>query len=181
MRAQVDNKILFSGPPGAGKTTAIGALSDIPVVSTEARASDETAKLKERTTVAMDYGQIRLDDDEVVHLYGTPGQARFGFMLPILTRGAIGLVMLASARSETVFEELERFTTAFKGFMRTHEAVIGITRLDQGGDAGIDPFRRHVRSLGVNAPVMAMDTRAADDVRQAVTTLLTLVQHPKGR
>ena len=73
------NKIIFSGTVGAGKSTAIAALSDIPPVSTEAMASDETAKLKRTTTVAMDYGVLNLPDGEKVMLYGTPGQERFDF------------------------------------------------------------------------------------------------------
>mgnify|MGYP000211003806 CR=1 FL=1 len=68
------NKIIFSGTVGAGKSTAINALSDIPTVSTEAVASDETARLKRTTTVAMDYGVLNLPGGEKVMLYGTPGQ-----------------------------------------------------------------------------------------------------------
>ena len=87
-------KIIFSGPVNAGKTTAIKVLSDIDVVSTEARASDHVKVKKENTTVAMDYGRINLDSETAVHLYGTPGQARFNFMWEILAQGALGLVLL---------------------------------------------------------------------------------------
>ncbi|MDZ7827348.1 MAG: hypothetical protein U5R48_16655 [Gammaproteobacteria bacterium] len=62
----MNSKILFTGPVGAGKTSAITHLSDIAVIATEARATDDTARLKEMTTVAMDYGQLRLDDGSVV-------------------------------------------------------------------------------------------------------------------
>lgn len=71
------NKIIFSGTVGAGKSTAINALSDILPVSTEALASDEIAGIKKTTTVAMDYGVLNLPDGEKVMLYGTPGQERF--------------------------------------------------------------------------------------------------------
>jgi len=171
---------VFSGPPGAGKTTAVAALSDIPVVGTDARATDETARLKKRTTVAMDYGLIRLGDGAKVHLYGTPGQARFEYMAPILTRGAIGLVLLLPAATESCFEEAGRFIDTFGGFLDEHEAVIGVTSLDHPEARGLDEFRRHVRSLGVDAPVLSVDARCQDDVRQLVTVLLMLVQHPAG-
>ena len=76
----VENKIIFTGPVGVGKTTAIAALSDDPPVQTDASASDMTQDRKGHTTVAMDYGVIRLDEHTKVHLYGTPGQERFDFM-----------------------------------------------------------------------------------------------------
>ncbi len=70
-------KIIFTGPVGAGKTTAISSLSDIPVLGTDEMASDMTVHRKQTTTVAMDYGLMKLDAGERIHLYGTPGQERF--------------------------------------------------------------------------------------------------------
>ena len=93
MRSQ-DNKILFAGPVGAGKTTAIAAISDIAPIRTDAKASDMTLHRKAHTTVALDYGMLRLDADTKVHLYGTPGQERFDFMWEIVSRGGIGLILL---------------------------------------------------------------------------------------
>src|SRR5262245_30126910 len=79
-------KIVFAGPMGAGKTTAICAISDVPPVSTEVRNTDQRVCAKEATTVALDFGQLRLEDGTVVMLYGTPGQERFSFMWDILCR-----------------------------------------------------------------------------------------------
>ena len=81
-------KLLVSGPPGAGKTTAIYALSEIPPICTEVLATDELTLEKEETTVGMDYGQITLGEGEVIAVYGTPGQPRFSFMWQILLEGA---------------------------------------------------------------------------------------------
>ena len=72
MSGIMEAKILFTGPPGAGKTTAIGMISEIPVITTEAVASDETALLKETTTVGMDYGELQIDESLILRLYGTP-------------------------------------------------------------------------------------------------------------
>ncbi|MEI2574272.1 ATP/GTP-binding protein, partial [Pseudomonas aeruginosa] len=78
-----ENKIIFTGPVGVGKTTAIAAISDEALAQTDASASDMTLDRKRNTTVAMDYGAISLDEDTKVHLYGTPGQERFNFMWEI--------------------------------------------------------------------------------------------------
>jgi len=84
------HKIIFAGPVGAGKTTAISVISDIPIVSTDESASDMTLVRKPNTTVAMDYGLMKLDGQERVHLYGTPGQERFNFMWDDPDRGRFG-------------------------------------------------------------------------------------------
>src|SRR5690606_20066773 len=89
-----DDVILFAGPMGAGKTTAIRSVSEIPVVSTEAENNERNISDKPTTTVALDYGEILLSDDEKVRLYGLPGQKRFDFMWRILVERAMGMVLL---------------------------------------------------------------------------------------
>ena len=69
-----NHKIIFTGPVGAGKTTAIASISDVPPIRTDESASDMTKNRKNTTTVAMDYGVMNLDGIERIHLYGTPGQ-----------------------------------------------------------------------------------------------------------
>src|SRR5512144_2207533 len=90
----IHHKIVVSGPVRAGKSTAIQVVSDVPTVTTEARASEATSDLKDLTTVAMDHGALDLDNGDRVHLYGTPGQERFDFMWEILSEGATGLMLL---------------------------------------------------------------------------------------
>jgi len=80
----MEHVILFAGPMGAGKSTAIATLSDIEVVTTEAANTERHVVDKETTTVALDYGEITIGDDEKVRLYGVPGQKRFDFMWTIL-------------------------------------------------------------------------------------------------
>jgi hypothetical protein len=80
----IEHIILFAGPMGSGKTTAIKSLSDIPVIATEAANSDRETADKATTTVAIDYGEIGVTDEEKIRLYGIPGQRRFDFMWRIL-------------------------------------------------------------------------------------------------
>ena len=83
----MDNKkIIFIGPVGAGKTSAIQAVSEIECVNTEAKISaDKVSDYKETTTVAIDYGRLTTDANEKAHLYGAPGQSRFDFMWDMLS------------------------------------------------------------------------------------------------
>lgn len=95
-------KILITGDVGAGKTQFIRTVSEIDIVSTDRPVSDEFRELKSETTVAMDFGRLTLDDDLVLHLFGTPGQVRFDFMWEILSYGMWGYVILFdSSRPDT--------------------------------------------------------------------------------
>jgi uncharacterized protein len=98
-------KIVVTGPFSSGKTEFIRSVSEIDVVSTERKISAAAEKIKESTTVAMDFGRITVDDDLVLYLFGTPGQRRFDFMWEILSEGMLGfIVMVDSTRPETFRE-----------------------------------------------------------------------------
>lgn len=166
------HKIVFTGPVGAGKTTAIGSISDIEPVSTEAHASDETAERKDQTTVAMDYGTLQLDGGATLHLYGTPGQDRFDFMWDVLTEGGFGLVIMVDNARERPLDDLAFYVDAFGPFIRKTGVAIGVTRMDIDRTTALDDYATRLRELDLDAPVFEVDARSADDVKTLLAALL---------
>ncbi len=116
-------KMVVTGPFNAGKTEFISAVSEIPVVSTEKKITDETARVKKETTVAMDFGRITVDDDLVLYLFGTPGQKRFDFMWEILSEGMLGFVVLVDSVRPETFREARRILEVFRGYASTPYVV----------------------------------------------------------
>lgn len=168
----IHKKIIFTGPVGAGKTTAIQSMSDIPIISTNESASDMTKQRKSNTTVAMDYGQIKIGDKERIHLYGTPGQERFSFMWEILTKGALGLVLLLDNSRENPQQDLKFYTQAFSDFINKGELVVGITRIDDINKPNINHYRQWIDDLQIRAPVFSVDARERQDVSSLIQALL---------
>jgi small GTP-binding protein len=116
-------KMVVTGPFSSGKTQFIQTVSEIDVVATERKISSESEKIKETTTVAMDFGRITVDDDLVLYLFGTPGQKRFDFMWEILSEGMLGfVVMVDSSRPET-FREARRILETFRAYAPTPYVV----------------------------------------------------------
>lgn len=169
----VDNyKVLFTGPVGAGKTTAIRSISDNLPVMTDVAATDETRHRKRSTTVAMDYGLIRLSRDEVVHLYGTPGQDRFDFMWEILQTGALGVIVLVDNALPEPLRDLRRFLDAYDGFIRRSKVAVGITRTDLAPLPVRDAYVELLLERGLLCPVFTVDARRRADVSLLLQALL---------
>lgn len=172
MMSVVNRKIIFTGPVGSGKTTAIVSISDIAPVTTDQSASDMTQKRKHNTTVAMDYGVINVSETERVHLYGTPGQERFDFMWKILTKGGIGLILLMDNTRQDPYQDLKFYTNAFKEFIDDQQMVVGVTRMDLQRTPNIDNYRQWLTELGYTSPVFEVDARSRKDVSVLIQGLL---------
>lgn len=166
------HKLIFTGPVGAGKTTAISAISDVPVVTTDEQASDMTRDRKAATTVAMDFGTMKLAGGEQIHLYGTPGQERFNFMWEILTQGGIGLILLVDNSRDDPFADLRFFLDAFREFIAGHKVAIGVTRMDQSTSPSLAEYHKELRQQGIAAPCFEVDARRREDVVVLVQALL---------
>ncbi len=165
-------KIIFSGPVGAGKTTAISALSDTPIISTNEQATDMTLERKRDTTVAMDYGIMKLEGDERIHLYGTPGQERFDFMWEILVEGGIGLILLLNNNRPDPFRDLDFFLDSFSGFIADTAVAIGVTRVDEAQQPTVADYHAHLEEKKHKFPVFEVDARERADVSLLVEALL---------
>ncbi|MGB9673049.1 MAG: GTP-binding protein [Anaerolineales bacterium] len=112
-------KMVVTGPFNAGKTAFIRTVSEINVVSTERKISQEAEKVKETTTVAMDFGRISIDQDLVLYLFGTPGQRRFDFMWEILSEGMLGFVVMVDSCKPETFREARSILETFRAYAPT--------------------------------------------------------------
>ena len=124
------------------------------------------------TTVAMDYGVIRLDGDTKVHLYGTPGQERFNFMWEILSKGSMGLILLLDNTRANPLKDLTFFLDAFKDLLKTAPLVVGVTKMDVRSLPGIDVYQKYLAQHNFNVPVFEVDARQEEDVKQLVSAML---------
>ncbi len=166
------HKIIFTGPVGAGKTTAIDSISDIPAIKTDADASDMTRQRKKATTVAMDYGVMNLEGGEKIHLYGTPGQERFDFMWDILVTGGIGLVLLVDNSRAAPFKDMAFFLESFSDFIEKTSVAIGVTQMDKSQTPTLEEYYAQLKSFDCPPPVFAVDARKTQDVSILVQSLL---------
>ncbi|WP_221799239.1 GTP-binding protein [Oceanobacter mangrovi] len=165
----VHNKILFIGPMGAGKTTAIQTLSDDMAANTEVRNSNRDMYDKATTTVAMDYGAIQLDDEQLVHLYGIPGQKHFEAVWPVIAKGAIGAILLVNASQPDWQNDMLYFLNAFPQLVTSGSLVVAINR---GSDQQQLQILELLSQQNLCLPVLLTDPR---DRGQLVMTLEILI------
>lgn len=169
---------LFAGPMGAGKTTAICSVSEIEVVSTEARNNDRSITDKETTTVALDYGEILISDEERIRLYGLPGQKRFDFMWTILLERAMGLVLLVDNAARDPFADMLAFLDDFAPLVDRGAVVVAVSRTDLAPDPTIAVLSNALAEArpGMLIPIMPMDPRNSAEVRLVLMTLVASLE-----
>lgn len=169
-------KIVFTGPMGAGKTTAIAAISEIAPVMTEVANTDRVSHSKASTTVGCDFGRLTLADGSVVRLYGTPGQARYRFMWDILGRGAAGVIVLLDASQPGALVQLDVFVDAFLPHVPHGALVVGVGRTHEPNAPPTDAFAARLDARGIVTPVLSVDVRRGDDVMMLVRSLVCILE-----
>lgn len=168
-------KLLITGTMGAGKTTAIRAISDIEPIVTDVVNHDKSVD-KERTTVGLDYGMLTLDSGDRIRLFGTPGQARFDFLWRILARKALGLVILIDNSRPDPRADLLMFLEGFAGSLETLPCVIGVGRSDSHSAITLDDYADVLEARGQVFPILAVDVRERADVVMLIDTLLGQIE-----
>ena len=176
MNAPREIKILITGPMGAGKTTAIASVSEVAPVRTEAVNSDLAQHAKTHTTVALDYGEVRLAGGDRLRLYGTPGQKRFNVMWQILAKGAFGVVILIYMTRPDPVADLVDYVNDFADVIRNSSGVIGVGRSAENAQISSTELYAALTGLGFMLPMFAVDIRKREDVLLLLEALFSQIE-----
>lgn len=171
-------KIVVTGPFNAGKTEFIQSVSEIDVVSTERKITSAAEKVKESTTVALDFGRITVDDDLVLYLFGTPGQKRFDFMWEILSEGMLGFVVMVDSTRPETFREARSILETFRAYAPT-PYVVAANKQDCKDAWDIEDMRLALR-LDPKVKLLPCVAKNKENVKKVLLELLYSILEEMG-
>ena len=166
-------KMVITGPFSSGKTEFIRSISEIDVVSTERKITSQAEKIKENTTVAMDFGRITVDDDLVLYLFGTPGQKRFDFMWEILSEGMLGFVVLVDSTRPETFREARSILETFRAYAPT-PYIVAANKQDKADAWEVDDIKIALR-LDSKVKILPCVAMNKDTVKTVLLELLYVI------
>jgi len=176
MDAFLTAKLVFAGPVGAGKSTAIATLAESPPVSTEMPLLDAVSGDKTTTTVALDFATSVLDDGTPLFLYGLPGQDHFEFMRGIVMEGAVGALIMLDARAADIATTCIGWIDALSAIDKQLPVAFGVTHSDLAPEFSLHPVRMAMRERGLAVPVFTVDARDRGHMAHLVRALLTSLE-----
>jgi uncharacterized protein len=168
-------RLVVTGTVGAGKSTFIRSASEIEVVDTDRKATDEVSDMKQNTTVSMDFGTLQFGEDMALHIYGTPGQVRFDFMWEILIERAHAYVLLIAAHRPSEFHHARRIMN-FMNQRANIPMIIGITHGDCEGAWSSEDIALALGYQDSSKRPPMVDVNA-DEEESVIDALITLVEH----
>lgn len=166
-------KVVVTGPFCAGKTEFVNAVSEGGVIATERRITAEAEKIKEFTTVAMDFGRAPMDAEHELFLFGTPGQKRFDFMWKVLSEGMKGFVFLVDSSRPDTFGEAREILDAFRSFAPA-PFVVAANRMDHPAAVGADAIRLALK-LESDRKIVPCSAVERHSVQQVLSELLCCI------
>jgi uncharacterized protein len=168
-------RLVVTGCVGAGKSTFVRSISEIEVVDTDRKATDEVSDLKANTTVSMDFGKLSFGPEMSLHIYGTPGQSRFDFMWDILINKAHAYILLVAAHRPSEFHHARRILN-FMNQRAKIPMLIGVTHSDCPGAWSQENIALALGYLPGNPqpPVVLVNANEKESAIAAVLTLLEL-------
>lgn len=169
-------KLVFAGPVGAGKTTAIRTVTDSEPISTEMPLTEGATGDKTTTTVALDFSTAVLDDGTPLFVYGLPGQERFAHMRPIVLEGAFGVAIMVDGSADDVAAQCEHWLREIRLLRPDIAIVVGITHTDLAPAFTLGPIREAIRRNGAPVPTFTFDARDRAQTHHLVRALLATLQ-----